>query len=317
MAVFFYLKERNMKETKQYIPYVVSADTGLLISKWGEEKGLVTPSSNFYQEMLVDLKDKLRDSFDEVEIIPESELKEGINQLVREANYPVVSLDRTYIDEAQPNLMGYLDATRTVDTNLQGTGLKSRLRENSLSQQIYRLAQIADGKPITLIDDVIFEGKTLLEIIEKFRDQGVNIGKVLTGIAIQEGIDLLEANGISVATVVKPYKQVIDEICERDFRVGAPYSGRTIVNGKTTMGAPYLQPFGKPEQWASIPSDQSLDFSLFCLYQSLQMWLEVERLSGQNISTDQIPRQTLGLPQNDSITEALSISIDQLKGNQS
>jgi hypothetical protein len=306
-----------MKEIKQYKPYIVSADTGLLMNKWGERNGLITPGSSFYQEMLVDLKEKLRDSFDEIKVIPESELQEGMNQLVREAAFPVISLDRTYVDESQPNLMGYLDATRTVDTNLQSTGLRSRLRENSLQQQIYRLAQGADGRTITLIDDVIFEGKTLLEIIEKFRDQGVNIDQVLTGIAIQEGIDLLEANGISVKTVVDPYDQVIDEICERDFRVGAPYSGRTIINGKTTMGAPYLQPFGKPEQWASIPKDNALDFSLFCLYQSLQMWLEVERVSGQNISTDQIPRQTLGLPQSDSVTEALTISIEQLKGNKS
>lgn len=306
-----------MKENKQYKPYIVSADTGLLVSKWGQEKGLITPNSSFYREMLIDLKEKLKDSFDEVEVIPESELQEGMNQLVRESTYPVVSLDRTYVDESQPNLMGYLDATRTVNTNLQSTGLKSRLRENSLMQQIYRLAQVADGRPITLIDDVIFEGKTLLEIIEKFRDQGVSIDQVLTGIAIQEGIDLLEANGISVKTVVDPYEQVIDEICERDFRVGAPYSGRTILNGSTTMGAPYLKPFGKPEQWASIPEDNALDFSLFCLYQSLQMWLEIERVSGQNISTNLVPRQTLGLPPSDSVTKALSLSIDQLKENRS
>ena len=305
-----------MKEIKQYKPYVVSADTGLLISKWGEKNGLITPSSSFYLEMLADLKEKLKDSFDDVEVIPEAELQEGMNRLVSESNLPVVSLDRTYVDDSQPNLLGYLDATRTVDTNLQGTGLKSRIRKNSLRQQIYRLAKVAGEKPITLIDDVIFEGKTLLEIIAQFRDLGVTIDSVLTGIAIQEGIDLLEANGVSVETVVDPYEQVIDEICERDFRVGAPYSGRTIFNGSTTMGAPYLLPFGKPEQWASLPEDQALDFSLLCLYQSLQMWLEVERLSGQSISTQQIPRQVLGLPKSDSITKSLSISLDQLKGTQ-
>ena len=110
------------------------------------------------------------------------------------------------------------------------------------------------------------------------------------------------------------YKQVIDEICERDVRVGSPYSGRSVVSDSDPIeGAPYLYPFGKPTEWASIPTDQALDFSLFCLSQSLQLWAKIEQLSGQKIATQQIARPVFRLPQNASMSQAISTVISGLK----
>lgn len=305
-----------MKSKEKYNPYVVSADTGLLMKKWGETKGLVTPNSKFYQEMLQELKLVLKGSFNDVEIISESDLKSGLDDFIQTSASPVISLDRTYVDASQPNLLGFLDATRTVNTLLENTGLNSRDRDISLEKQIIQLAKMTKGKPVSLLDDVIFEGNTLLELIQLFRKKGVDVNQVYTGIAIQEGIDLLEANRVEVKSVITPYEQVIDEVCERDFRVGAPYSGRTIIDGDNTLGAPYFLPFGKPTEWAAIPEDKAVDFSLFCLYQSLQMWVRVEKLSQQSIPTKQLPKLVYGLENNDSVVNSLQQSIQQLENKE-
>jgi len=83
-----------MKE--QFIkPYLVSADTNLLLRNWSVENGLTIPSSQYFKDLLEELKLALGNSFDSVEIISESELKDGLNDLVAESELPVISLDRT------------------------------------------------------------------------------------------------------------------------------------------------------------------------------------------------------------------------------
>ncbi len=300
--------------SEKYKPYVVSADTSGLMEKWGAKNNFVIPDGNFYQENLTELELILKRYFSDVEIISEQELENGLNEFVQTSPYQIVSLDRAYIDDkSQSNLMGFLDATRTIDTSLKNIGLNSRVRKISLQRQIASLAKKANGNPIALLDDVIFEGNTMLQLIKAFRKRGVNVDKVYTGIAIQGGISLLEKNGVQVESVVNPYQEVVDEICERDFRVGAPYSGRAVIDNSTVKGAPYVLPFGKPVEWASIPKDDAVEFSLFCLTQSLLMWLLIEKLSRQSVSTKQLPRQVYGLTDNDSVVLAIRKKISSLE----
>ena len=83
-------------------------------------------------------------------------------------------------------------------------------------------------------------------------------------------------------------------------------SGRTVItkSGKA-YGAPYFYPFGKPEQWASIPSDKAEEFSLFCLTQTLIMWEKIERESRSSIPTQAIPKPIFGLKKDRSISKSL------------
>lgn len=299
-----------MKE--QYKPYVVSADANLLLRGWSQKNGLSIPSEGYFQGMLSELNTVLAEYFGTSEVIPEQVLQQGLRKFVRESPLPVVSLDRAYLSSSD-KLLGFLDATRTVDSQLQNTGLGSRATELSLQRQIGKLAVQANGSPIALLDDVVFEGKTVLSIIEEFRRRGVAVDRVYAGITLQEGKELLEANGVRVESVIDPYKQVIDEVCERDFRVGVPLSGRTIVSGGQTTGAPYLKPFGKPEEWASIPTDKVQEFSLFCLYQSLSLWAQIEKRSQQDVSPQSLAKPVQGLPNEKSMTQAVRASIKQLQ----
>jgi len=299
-----------MKE--QYKPYVVSADANLLLRGWSQENGLSIPKENYFQGMLSEMNSVLSEYFGVTEVIPENVLQQGLQRFLAESKLPVVSLDRTYVRPTD-KLLGYLDATRTVDKNLQNTGLGSRAAALSLQRQIGKLAMLANGSPIALLDDVIFEGKTMLDLIQQFRRQGVAVDRVYSGITIQEGQKLLERNGIEVQSVVDPYLQVIDEICERDFRVGVPLSGRTVVSDGQTTGAPYLLPFGKPEQWASIPADKAVEFSLFCLAQSLSLWTRIETESQRDVSPQSLAKPVQGLPNKKSMTQALCASIKQVE----
>ena len=158
---------------------------------------------------------------------------------------------------------------------------------------------------VALLDDVLFEGGTHQKIAERLKQRGIHVEKVLTGIAIHDGIERLAKEGILVESLLC-YDQVVDEICERDFVAGVPLSGRTVVtrSGKVE-GAPYFKPFGKPDKWASIPGDHVQDFSDFCLGQSIAMWALIERLSNKTVSTKAVPKPVFGLKPNESMSKAL------------
>jgi len=294
-------------------PYVVSADSRGLLNQWAKKNRLTLPDDDYFEGMLRDLENALGQYFAKVDIVPEDFLRQGLNGLIKNSPVPVVSLDRAYINPKQNNLIGFLDATRTVDSNLNSTGLGSRALEISLERQIGQLASSQSGKAIALADDVIFEGKTMLQLAQKLRSKGIIVDTIYSGITIKEGKELLEQNGVRVDSLLE-YDQVIDEICERDFVVGSPYSGRSVVNGQGIIeGAPYLYPFGKPVEWASIPQEDAINFSLFALYQSLQMWTKTEQLSGQSIPTQQVAKPVFGLPQGISMSKAIAQVIGNLK----
>lgn len=294
-------------------PYVVSADSRGLMKSWARENQLTLPNDAYFQGMLKDLEATLRQYFSEVDIVPEVFLRQGLNELIKSSSVPVVSLDRAYINPKQSKLVGFLDATRTVDSNLNSTGLGSRALEITLERQIGQLAAKQSGKAIALADDVIFEGKTMLQLVQKLRNKGVAVDAILAGISMREGKELLEQNGVKVESLIV-YDQVIDEICERDFVVGSPYSGRSVVNGKGIIeGAPYLYPFGKPIEWASIPQEEAVNFSLFALSQSLQLWAKTEQLSRQSIPTQQVSKPVFGLPEGRSMSGAISEVMRGLK----
>lgn len=287
-------------------PYVISADSRGLLKTWARKNKLAVPNDAYFQGMLKDLENTLRQYFAEVDIVPEEFLREGLSGFVRNSALPVVSLDRAYVNRKQANLSGFIDVTRTVDGNLNNTGIGSRALEITLERQIDQLVAQQTGGVFNLLDDVIFEGKTMLQLVEKLRSKGVVVDTVFSGITIREGQDLLEQNGVRVKSLLV-YDQVIDEICQRDFVVGAPYSGRSVVNGKGEMeGAPYVYPFGKPVEWASIPAEKAEDFSLFALAQALQLWIKTEQLSGRKISTKEIAKPVFGLPENRSISSSIS-----------
>lgn len=96
-------------------------------------------------------------------------------------------------------------------------------------------------------------------IISLFSSAGIAIPLISTGIGIQDCINCLTSPNRSFLCL-KTYSEIIDEVCERDFYLGLPYSGRSLI-GNNNIGFPYFLPFGKLRDWASIPSEFQNDFS--------------------------------------------------------
>ncbi len=285
-------------------PYVVSADLGSLMKRWGKTKGLDLPDDKFFLESAERLKDELSGIFSGVTVIPEKQVKSGLVKMVRTSRQPVLSLDRAYLDGSDGLVAGHLDVTRAVDPEFNDLGLCPRPGCKTIDEQIADLRS-PDKSEVCLADDVIFGGGGIVELVRRLAEVNRPVSRVFAGIGIKEGLERVKAEGVPVDCFVE-FDEVADEVCQRDFWGGVPMSGRTVISDKgETWSAPYFRPFGFPEKWASIPPENVEAFSAFCLLKTVELWREVEKVNGASLSTSEVPRSLKGIGENDSIVDAL------------
>lgn len=161
------MSEFNTPTSVSMSPYVVSADTAGLLNRWGLDNGLQTPSQAYFEDLSVDLGANLQQATGTtVEVVPENELREGMERLIHTSPYPVVSLDRAYFDNNHPSIVAYIDVTRAVkevegedgQVSHKGVdGLTPRPGFPSLQEQLEAL-RTSEESPITLLDDVVYSG---------------------------------------------------------------------------------------------------------------------------------------------------------------
>jgi hypothetical protein len=269
-------------------PYVVSADIYLLMKEWATRNGFMLPAREFFRQLREKFSNRMRGIFQNFEFVSEEEISCGLAGLVAGSGLPVISLDRVYFT-SELNL----EIARLVDESGKDRGLGHRAGTPPLVKQIRKL-QTSGIREVVVVDDVIFTGALLERIIKLLSRIGIQVPLVCAGIGIAEGINRINSTKREVRCV-RTYGEVIDEVCERDFYPGVPFSGRLLVGGDN-VGVPYLLPFGKPESWASIPSEHAAAFSRFCLHQTISLFDEVERCSGKPILCQDLGRKVIGLP---------------------
>ncbi len=190
-------------------------------------------------------------------------LQQGINRLIKQSKLPVLSLDDRYT-VAVPD--GRLGISRGVDESLNDIGYVPRAGYVELERQFNTAQKL--GNEVQIVDDVLFSGEMMLWIDKQLKQRDMRIGRVVCGIAIGEGVERLESQGISVDSV-SYFADVEDEICERDFFI-VPGSGRRIAS--TQQNALYFDTANaNPTKWASIPKLSAQRFFNSSLERSRQL----------------------------------------------
>ena len=225
-------------------PYVISAELDLI--------DLPFIKNNQIDAFRQSLDDDLRIAGKNTLWVPAATLRRGLNQRIAATNLPVVSLDDRYVTSAD----GKIGLSRGIDEQLNDAGYVPRVGYDDLSKQLDAVATL--GREVALADDVVYSGEMIAWLADELQQRDVAVRAVIAGIAIREGIEKLETYAIDVDAVTS-FDDVEDELCERDFAV-VPGSGRRIAN----LGANALYfctRFGKPSQWASIPTENSPQFA--------------------------------------------------------
>ncbi len=293
------------------LPYIVSADAEHLVNAWGQRRGFKVPDRGFFTDFQVGLVECIReaaaakaDDFEPI-ILPHNELAAGLQTLMfNHKRGDAVALDRAYVGD---DLARHFEVTRAVDRHLESIGTQPRPHTPSIPEQLdYIVAN--SGTELTLVDDVIFSGDAIIEAAELFGERGTRVSTVLAAVAIGEGRRKIEESGIEVVSVVD-YEDVKDEICERDFLAGIPFSGRTVYREDgSNYSAPYFSPFGLPERWASIEDvTAARKLSLYCIDRSAELWRRVEALNQTTITHDAVPRPLSLNPSSENFVQYLIV----------
>lgn len=159
---------------------------------------------------------------------------------------------------------------------------------------------------IILADDVVFTGTVLRSIIKKFSNFGIKVIGVRSCISSYEGNEYFNSRlplGLKCGILMS--KDVIDQICERDFYFGIAGSGISVKKANTIYKAPYFRPFGDPVARASIPPEYESFFSNSCLYRSILLWEEIEKLSNRSILIKELPERINNTEANETIIKTL------------
>ena len=228
----------------------------------------------------------MRSIFPNFEFVPEEEL-EDCKEYLCEKHRNVI--DITHKKRWTDVVLGI---SRTVDEEGRDKGYAPRSGAASLVEQVRVMARGQRSRVIW--DDVIYSGSFVHFMVTLLKQRGVIIKSVIAGVGVKAGCDRLRAQGITV-DCVREYSDAIDVVCERDFYPGVPFSGRTLA-GSDNVSIPYLLPFGKPGEWASIPKESQEHFSRFCIEQTISLFEVLEKRSRKKITCSDLPRKVVGLP---------------------
>lgn len=242
----------------------------------------------------------MEDIFARVTFVSGQEIRDGLLASAisyKEAGFTVVSLERVYLDD--PEIDGRIELTRSV--NSWGEDILIPSPRNGTPARRIQLDCFRD-KRVALIDDVVFSGQTLIGTIADLHHYRANVHAVTSAIGVKSGIDRLKAATFGVIgqpqhitiDCLEEFDGVSDQVCERDFYPGIPYSGREHMCGMGSL--PYIHPFGLPNKWASIPEKETESFSLLCMENTIALFEEIERLNNTMVTCTMVPRPPVGTP---------------------
>ena len=236
-------------------PYVISAELDLATADL--EQIVKRDSIEGFRESL---DADLRAMGKETLWVPSNPIRTGLQKAITRTNLPVLSLDDRYVSSADQ----YLGISRGIDPLLNDEGYVARCGYPTIENQLRRTYKL--GGEVMLVDDVLFSGEMVAWLADALKPYGVKIGAVVVGIAIAEGIEKLEAEGIEVCAL-SVFDEVEDEICERDFAI-VPGSGRRI-DALAVNSLYFDTQNGRPEKWASITPDAANTFCVNSLCRSM------------------------------------------------
>lgn len=262
-------------------PYVLTDDLSL---EFSEYMSGVQDADHIISDASNTIEQSLKKFFPDVNRIPAERIFGFLTDKVSQSALPVISLAGVIPSDGQ-NIVS-VEASRTVKL-LKENGLFTFI-DNGILPRNSGLPAVSDQfnncvsfvseqrfQRVNLLDDVVFSGNTVLEYVDRLENRGLSVDTVIANVVIGGAVTKLQDRGIKVnADYI--FDDVVDEVCMRDFIVGAPGGGRNLMTKKGQyVAVPYLYPFADVDRWATISCEQAVEFSKDCLEASLGIWSQL------------------------------------------
>ena len=205
------------------------------------------------------------------------------------------------IADSNPKSEGLLlNINRLFNTDGQLIGHGPRPGFGPLAKQFDELAGKIAGRSVVLIEDGAFSGGTLRYVLHELNSRGLTVTAMVIGFCCTRAKFVLDQIFKGELVIVHPIENLLDWIPDHDLIPFIPNCGRVL--GKVSEGNfepvrttdgyscayPYILPFGKIEEWASLPVEGARDLSRLCLDTSVELFgrlgqkMTIEELLGSN-----------------------------------
>lgn len=253
------------------------------------------------------LKEKLRHALPGavIDTISMSELRVEIwNQVesrINDLSKQAVLSTCPEIADSNPKSEGLLlNINRLFNTEGKIIGYGPRPGFRSLDKQLDELARRIAGRSVVLIEDGAFTGGTLSYVIGELKNRGIAVTAVVIGFCCNGSRKVLRSAFEGELVMVHPILDLIDWIPDHDLIPFIPNCGRVLGECsdqhirpmKTISGVscafPYILPFGKIEEWASLPIEDAREVSSFCLDTSIELFERIGKLNGHQVTIGEV-----------------------------
>jgi|SRR3989344_3079796 len=193
-----------------------------------------------------------------------------------------------------------LNINRLFNTDGQLIGHGPRPGFRPLDKKFDDLAKKIAGRSVVLIEDGAFSGGTLRFVLHELNSRGITVTAIVIGFCCTRAKFVLGHVFKGELVIVHPIENLLDWIPDHDLIPFIPNCGRVLgepvshgfMPVRTADGSscayPYILPFGKIEEWASLPIEGARDLSRLCLETSIELFgrvgqkMTIGELLGQN-----------------------------------
>ena len=238
-----------------------------------------------------------------VDTIEMSELRrkiwEQVDSRITDLGQQAVLSTCQEIADSNPKSEGLLlNINRLFNTDGQLIGHGPRPGFEPLDKQFDDLAKKIAGRSVVLIEDGAFSGGTMRYVLQELNNRGLTVTAMVIGFCCTRAKFVLGHVFKGELVIVHPIENLLDWIPDHDLIPFIPNCGRVLGEASAhsfmpvrrvdgfSCAYPYILPFGKIEEWASLPIEGARELSKLCLDTSIEIFGRI----GQKMTVGELLR---------------------------
>ncbi len=279
-------------ESDRHGTYVVTYDVASRLQAFRPKTlKIPRPDDQLFERFHMGLFLKIQQALPGINIdtIEMSELRrkiwEQVNARITDLDQQAVLSTCPEIADSNPKSEGLLlNINRLFNTDGQLIGHGPRPGFEPLEKQYDDLAKRIAGRSVVLIEDGAFSGGTLRSVLHELNSRGITVTAIIIGFCCTRAKFVLGQFFKGELVIVHPIENLLDWIPDHDLIPFIPNCGRVLGVASThgfmpvrstegfSYAYPYILPFGKIEEWASLPIEGARDLSRLCLDTSIELY---------------------------------------------
>lgn len=275
-----YKTMRKAEPNSNTAPYVLFDDLPIAMEKWAKTAEFQAFDRDFVQHVGSDIQQSLLLYFKNVYLIDSASIKKHLQDFAISSPFPVLSMSPLLSGGKVEDLpFSRCCAPPTKEDQALFRYIGRHPRYEATQSYAHRMEELKlrfAGQRVNIVDDIIFSGESMIEMIENLRRIGAIVDTVCTNVIREQAYQALLQYNVKIYGQYR-FDSVVDIVCSRDFIFGIPDGGLNYLHTDGSLRfCTYIEPFGDAKLWASIPPKNTKHFSYQMLALSHQFWTMME-----------------------------------------